>query len=95
MVLSQELYPSVLLSGMYIAIIINSVLTVLRLNLFAFSHLQILVNAGNNSMSNSPILLKDLNKLVSSANIVIFAFSTESGKSLIYIRNSKGPRIEP
>ena len=32
---------------------------------------------------------------MSSANVLIFAFSKHLGMSLIYIKNRSGPRVEP
>ena len=33
--------------------------------------------------------------MVSSANVLIFAFSKQLGMSLIYIKNRSGPRVDP
>ena len=32
---------------------------------------------------------------MSSANVLIFAFSKQLGMSLIYIKNRSGPRVDP
>ena len=62
-----------------VPMIMNSVLTVLILNLLNLSHLQIFENAGTRCSLISLTPLKALAKLVSSANIVMSTFGRKWG----------------
>ena len=71
--------------------IMNSVLTVLRLSLFILRHLQILENAGTRFSFISSSFLKSISKPVSSANVVISTYGMYKGIDM----NNKGPVMDP
>ena len=68
-------------------IIISSVLATFKLNLLALNQQVRLLS--------SATVFADKVILVSSANILGAAFRRQLGRSLIYIKKSKGPRILP
>ena len=76
-------------------IIINSVLSMLRLNLFALNQSHIFKNSGINSCLISRSFLISFDKKVSSAYKEIFDVLVVLGKSFKYRINRKGPNIEP
>ena len=76
-------------------IIINSVLSILRLSLFALSQLHIFKNSGLNSCLISRLFLTSFDKKVSSVYIETFDVLVVLGKSFKYRINSRGPNIEP
>ena len=76
-------------------IIISSVFATFRLRLFAFSLRLRLLSSGFISNFSSVNVFAVKLILVSSANILEEAFCRQLGKSLVYIKNSKGPSILP
>ena len=85
----------VLCTFRFVPIIINSVLSAFKLSLLLFSQSHIFTMSGINLYSTSETLSIVADALVSSAYIVISAFSTQFGKSFINIMKSNGPKIDP
>ena len=95
-------FPSLMLNGCIRFVILcldaismYSVLVTLILNLFAVSQS---LTISSFELTDSWTSLKQApvtEMFVSSANILVFAWFRQHGRSLIYRRNSKGPRIEP
>ena len=77
------------------SIIINSVLSISRLSLFALSQLHIFKNLGINFCLISRSFLTSFDKKVSSAYIETFDVLVVLGKSFKCRINSRGPNMEP
>ena len=76
-------------------IIISSVLATFKLNLLALNQQVRLLSSEVTAILRSATVFADKVILVSSANILGAASRRQLGRSLIYIKKSKGPRILP
>ena len=76
-------------------IIISSVLVTFELNLLALSQQVRLLSSEVTASLRSTTVFANKVILVSSANILGAASCRQLGRSLIYIKKSKGPRMQP
>lgn len=71
------------------------VFLIFRDNSFDLNQIDNLRSSSFNTLKIASESLCEKNTLVSSANKILDSLSETLGRSLIYIKNSKGPRIEP